>query len=105
MGPRGAHMRFNEPCSSRFRQGDTVSIRYHRADPSGTAEVPFITNEIMVWFAIVATLALGSVFVYAGREIAHGRGIPSGTREARQSSLTPRPATNTVRVHGAPLSS
>jgi hypothetical protein len=63
----------------RFRVGDRVSIRFHRTDPSGTAEVPFITNELMIWFAIVMCAALGSGFLYAGNELRHGRGTPSGT--------------------------
>ena len=55
-----------------------MSIRFHRTDPSGTAEVPFITNELMIWFAFLITAALGSGFLYGGNEIIHGRGTPSG---------------------------
>jgi len=70
------HKQGSEP---RFRVGDRLRIRYHPTDPSGTAEVPFITHELMIWFAFVMCAALGSGFLYAGNEIMHGRGTPSGT--------------------------
>jgi hypothetical protein len=62
----------------RFAVGDSVTIRYHRTDPSGSAEVPYIKNELMVWFAIVACLTLGSAFLFGGTQIMRGRGTPAG---------------------------
>jgi Protein of unknown function (DUF3592) len=50
----------------RFGVGDQVTIRYHRDQPSETAEVPFLWNELMVWFGIVVTGAMGSAFLFAG---------------------------------------
>ena len=80
-GPDGATVYFEQKQGNkpRFRVGDRVRIRFHRTDPSGTAEVPYITNELMIWFAIVMCAALGSGFLYAGNELRHGRGTPSGT--------------------------
>jgi hypothetical protein len=63
----------------RFAVGNSVTIRYHRADPSGSAEVPYVKSEFMIWFAIVACLALGSGFLFAGTQIMRGRGAPAGT--------------------------
>ncbi|HYU44328.1 MAG TPA: hypothetical protein VEQ84_19435 [Vicinamibacteria bacterium] len=37
----------------RFGVGDHVTIRYHRGAPSESAEVPFIVNEMMIWFAML----------------------------------------------------
>jgi hypothetical protein len=92
-GSDGAIVAFEHKQGSkpRFRVGDTVSVRYHPADPAGTAEVSFVTNELMVWFAIVMTLSLGSAFLYAGWELAHGRGTPSGAPEARAQSVDSAP--------------
>ena len=54
----------------RFGVGDHVTIRYHRGAPSESAEVPFIVNEIMIWFAILVSAALGSAFLFAGLQMA-----------------------------------
>ena len=80
-GPDGATVYFEQKQGNkpRFRVGDRVRIRFHRTDPSGTAEVPYITNELMILFTIVMCAALGSGFLYAGNELRHGRGTPSGT--------------------------
>jgi Protein of unknown function (DUF3592) len=53
-----------------FGVGDHVTIRYHRADPSESAEVPFIVHEIMIWFAMLVCAALGSAFLFAGLQMA-----------------------------------
>jgi hypothetical protein len=45
----------------------------------GALSHPFITNELMIWFAFLMCAALGSGFLYAGNELRHGRGTPSGT--------------------------
>ncbi len=49
-----------------FGAGDHVTIRYHRGAPSESAEVPFIVNEIMIWFAMLLCAALGSGFLLPG---------------------------------------
>jgi hypothetical protein len=49
----------------RFGVDDHVTIRYHRG-----AEVPFIVNEIMIWFAMLLCAALGSGFLFAGLQMA-----------------------------------
>jgi len=54
----------------RFGVGDHVTIRYHPANPSESAEVPFIVNEIMIWFAMLMCAAVGSVFLFAGLQMA-----------------------------------
>lgn len=56
-----------------------MTIRYHGTDPSGTAEVPFVTNELMYWFAGILCAALGSGFLFAGLQMMRGRGTPPGT--------------------------
>jgi hypothetical protein len=61
------HRRTSKP---RFGVGDHVTIRYHRGAPSESAEVPFIVNEIMIWFAILVSAALGSAFLFAGLQMA-----------------------------------
>ena len=53
-----------------FGAGDHVTIRYHRGAPSESAEVPFIVNEIMIWFAIMLCGAVGSGFLFAGLQMA-----------------------------------
>jgi hypothetical protein len=67
-GTDGAIVYFDDKRGSkpRFRVGDRVTIRYHPADPSGTAEVPFIMNELMHVIAGLLCVALGSAFLFAG---------------------------------------
>ena len=79
-GTDGAIVYFDHEQGSkpRFRVGDRLRIRYHRTDPSGTAEVPFIWNELMIWFAFLMTAALGSGFLYGGLQMMRGRGTPPG---------------------------
>ena len=73
-GADGAIVYFDHEQGSkpRFRVGDRLSIRYHRTDPSGTAEVPFIVNELMYWFAGVLCAALGSAFLFGGLQMMRG---------------------------------
>ena len=73
-GTDGAIVYFDHKQGSmpRFRVGDRLSIRYHRTDPSGTAEVPFIVNELMYWFAGVLCAALGSGFLFGGLQMMRG---------------------------------
>jgi hypothetical protein len=70
-GLDGAIVYFEQKQGSkpRFRVGDRVTIRYHRTDASGTAEVPFIVNELMYWFAGLLCAALGSAFFFAGLQM------------------------------------
>jgi len=80
-GTDGATVYFEQKQGSepRFRVGDHLSIRFHRTDPSGTAEVPFILNELMYWFAGILCAALGCAFVFGGLQMMRGRGTPPGT--------------------------
>ena len=80
-GTDGATLHFEQKQGSkpRFRVGDRVSIRFHRADPSGTAEVPFVVNELMLWFGGILCAALGCAFLFAGFQMMRGRGAPPGT--------------------------
>jgi hypothetical protein len=73
-GTDGAIVYFDDKRGSkpRFRVGDRVTVRYHRTDPSGTAEVPFIINELMYGFAGLLCAALGSAFVFAGLKMMRG---------------------------------
>jgi hypothetical protein len=73
-GPDGAVVHFEDKRGSkpRFRVGDRVTIRYHRTDPAGTAEAPFVVNELMYAFAGLMCAALGSAFLFAGLKMMRG---------------------------------
>ena len=80
-GSDGAIVYFEQKQGSkpRFRVGDRVTVRYHRTNPSATAEVPFVTNELMYWFAGILCAALGCGFLYGGLQMMRGRAAPPGT--------------------------
>jgi hypothetical protein len=68
--------------SKRFGVGDHVTIPYHPGAPAESAEVPFIVNEIMIWFAILVSAAHGSAFLFARLQMARAQGVDSARGRA-----------------------
>lgn len=49
--------------------GDTLPVRYRAENPSESAEVRSIVNEIMIWTMIIVPAVLGAAFIFAGFRI------------------------------------